>query len=135
VNVIGAIKTTPTAAELETTGLVQKLYRARFGVTPIEVTGDLRPLDVAAALSEDGRALTLAVVNPTDEARSLRLKVAGGALAGSGQKWVLTGKDRWAHNRPGRPRGVDITTEAVEGVKDGADVGPLSVTLYSLWLR
>ncbi len=134
VNVIGAIKTTATAAEMETTGLVQQLYRARFGVTPVDVTGDLRPLDVAAALSEDGRALTLAVVNPTDEARRLRLKVAGGALAGSGQKWVITGKDRWAHNRPGFPRGVDITTEAVEGVKEAADVGPLSVTLYSLWL-
>jgi alpha-N-arabinofuranosidase len=135
VNVIGAIKTTPTAAEMETTGLVQQLYRARFGVTPVEVTGDLRPLDVSAALSEDARALTLAVVNPTDEARRLRLKVAGRALAGSGQKWVITGKDRWAHNRPGVPRGVDITTEAVEGVKEAADVGPLSVTLYSLWLR
>ncbi len=135
VNVIGAIKTTPTAAEMETTGLVQQLYRARFGVTPVDVTGDLRPLDAAAALSEDGRALTLGVVNPTDEAQRLRLKVTGGALAGSGQKWVITGKDRWAHNRPGVPRGVDITTEAVEGVTEAADVGPLSVTLYSLWLR
>ena len=135
VNVIGAIKTTPTAAEMETTGLVQQLYRARFGVTPVEVTGALSPLDVAAALSEDGRALTLAVVNPTGEARRLRLKVAGRTLAGSGQKWVITGKDKWAHNRPGAPRGVDITTEAVEGFQDAADVGPLSVTLYSLWLR
>ena len=135
VNVIGAIKTTATAAEMETTGLVQQLYRARFGTTPVEVTGDLRPLDVAAALSEDGRALTLAVVNPTDETRRLRLRIAGRALTGSGQKWVITGKDRWAHNRPGAPRGVDITTEAVEGVKESAEVGPLSVTLYSLWLR
>jgi alpha-N-arabinofuranosidase len=114
---------------------VQQLYRARFGVTPVEVTGALAPLDVAAALSEDGRALTLAVVNPTDEARRLRLKVAGRTLAGSGQKWVITGKDKWAHNRPGAPRGVDITTESAEGVQDAAEVGPLSVTLYSLWLR
>jgi hypothetical protein len=40
------------------------------------------------------------------------------------QKWVITGKDRWAHNRPGASRGVDITTEAVEGVQEAADVGP-----------
>jgi alpha-N-arabinofuranosidase len=135
VNVIGAIKTTPTAAELETTGLVQHLYRARFGTTPVEVAGDLAPLDVAAALSEDGRALTVGVVNPTDEPRRLRLKVAGRALSGWGQKWVITGKDKWAHNRPGAPRGVDITTEPVDGAGEGAEVGPLSVTLYSLWLR
>jgi alpha-N-arabinofuranosidase len=135
VNVIGAIKTTPFAAEMETTGLVQQLYRARFGVTPVEVSGDLRPLDVAAALSADGRALTVAVVNPTDEVKALRLKVAGRALSGSGQKWVITGKDKWAHNRPGAPRGVDIQTESVEGAAQLASVGPLSVTLYSLWLR
>jgi alpha-N-arabinofuranosidase len=135
VNVIGAIKTTPTAAEMETTGLVQQLYRARFGVTPVEVAGDLRPLDVAAALSADGRALTIGVVNPTDETRRLGLNVAGRALSGSGQKWVITGKDKWAHNRPGAPRGVDIATEPVDGIADGAEVGPLSVTLYSLWLR
>jgi alpha-L-arabinofuranosidase len=135
VNVIGAIKTTPTAAEMETTGLVQQLYRARFGVTPVEVAGDFRPLDVAAALSADGRALTVGVVNPTDETRRLGLNVAGRALSGSGQKWVITGKDKWAHNRPGAPRGVDITTEPVDGIADGAEVGPLSVTLYSLWLR
>lgn len=135
VNVIGAIKTTPTAAELETTGLVQQLYRARFGTTPVEVAGNLAPLDVAAALSADGRALTVAVVNPTDEARRVRLNVAGRALSGSGQKWIITGKDKWAHNRPGAPRGVDITTEGVDRIADGTEVGPLSVTLYSLWLR
>jgi alpha-N-arabinofuranosidase len=135
VNVIGAIKTTPTAAEMETTGLVQQLYRARFGVTPVEVAGDLKPLDVSAALTEDGRALTVAVVNPTGDRRPLRLKVAGRTLSGTGQKWIITGADKWAHNRPGAPRGVDIATETVEGASDGIEVGPLSVTLYSLWLR
>jgi alpha-N-arabinofuranosidase len=135
VNVIGAIKTTPTAAEMETTGLVQQLYRARYGVTPVEVSGAPRPLDVVAALSEDKRALTVAVVNPTDERRPLRLAVTGRALAGSGQKWVITGDGKWAHNRPGAPRGVDIATETVADAGRGVEVGPLSVTLFSLWLR
>jgi alpha-N-arabinofuranosidase len=136
VNVIGAIKTSKTAAELETTGLVLKLYRERFGVTPVEIAADLRPLDVAAALSDDGRALTVAVVNPTDEKRRLRLQLAGGrALSGSGQKWVITGENRWSHNRPDAPRQVDIRSEAVTHGAEAAEVGPLSVTLYSLWLR
>ena len=39
VNVIGAIKTTKTAAELETTGLVLALYRRRFGTLPVRVSG------------------------------------------------------------------------------------------------
>ncbi len=41
VNVIGAIKTTKTAAELETTGLVLKLYREKFGVIPVQINGDI----------------------------------------------------------------------------------------------
>jgi alpha-N-arabinofuranosidase len=135
VNVIGAIKTTPTAAEMETTGLVQQLYRARFGTKPVDVSGAPAPLDVAAALSEDGRALTVAVVNPTGERRPLRLDVSGRTLQGSGQKWVITGDGKWAHNRPGSPRGVDIATEAVADVAGGVEASPLSVTLYALWLR
>jgi alpha-N-arabinofuranosidase len=39
VNVIGAIKTTPTGAELETTGLALALYRRWFGTLPVRVTG------------------------------------------------------------------------------------------------
>jgi alpha-L-arabinofuranosidase len=136
VNVIGAIKTTKTEAELETTGLVLKLYRERFGVTPVEVGPDLRPLDVSAALSTDGRALTLAIVNPTEEARRLRLELAGGrAFLGSGQKWVITGEGRFSHNRPGAARQVDIRTEALSKGADAAEAAPLSVTLYSLWLK
>src|SRR6202007_3318846 len=113
------------------TGLVLELYRARFGVTPVEVGPDLKPLDLSAALTADGRALTLAVVKPTDESRRRRLQLAGGrALAGAGQKWVITGKDRWAHNRPGSPRQVDIRTEGVTAGAEAIEVGPLSVTLF-----
>jgi len=136
VNVIGAIKTTKTEAELETTGLVLKLYRERFGVNPVEVGADLGPLDVSAALSADGRALTVAVVNPTEEPRRLRIKLAGGrALLGSGQKWVITGEGRFSHNRPGAPRQVDIHSEAVASGGEAVVAAPLSVSLYSLWLE
>jgi alpha-N-arabinofuranosidase len=136
VNVIGAIKTSKTAAEMETTGLVQQLYRRRFGVTPVDVGAPPRPLDVAAALSEDGRTLTVAAVNPTEEGRALRLQIAGGrALAGAGQKWVITGPGRWAHNAPGAPRQVDIQGVAVSRDADALELAPLSVTLYELALR
>jgi hypothetical protein len=63
------------------------------------------------------------------------LRLAGGrALRGSGQKWVITGEGRFAHNRPGAPRQVDIQTEALTGGGEAAVAAPLSVSLYSLWL-
>ncbi len=129
VNVIGAIKTTATAAEMEPTGLVLALYRKQFGVTPVAISGVPAPLDAVAALTPDGRSLTVAVVNPTDEPRSLSLKVAGGSLSGRGRRWVLTGKDRWAGNRPGEPRGVDVSDAAV--APGPLELGPLSVSLFS----
>ncbi len=135
VNVIGAIKTTKTQAELETTGLVLKLYRQRFGEVPVRVTGDFRPLDVAAAVSADRTALTVAVVNPTDDVQSVTLKLTGGRLTGRGQKWTLTGPNKWSHNAPGKPRQVDIVQSPVAATAARQDVVPLSVTLYSCFLR
>jgi alpha-N-arabinofuranosidase len=135
VNVIGAIKTTATAAEFEPTGLVLQLYRKRFGVTPVSIDGVPAPLDAVAALTADGRALTVAVVNPTSEAQSLRLRLPKRSLSGGGRKWVLTGKDRWAGNRPGKPRGVDIASASTSGGSDSVQVDALSVTLFSLDLR
>ena len=57
VNVIGAIKTTATEAELEPTGLVLALYRRHFGTLPVVVREQPKPLDVAAAWTADRSAL------------------------------------------------------------------------------
>jgi alpha-N-arabinofuranosidase len=135
VNVIGAIKTTKTQAEMEPTGLVLQLYRRQFGTVPVAVSGAPAPLDASAALTADGRALTVAVVNPTDQVRKLRLAVAGKAVAGAGRQWVITGPGKWAHNRPGAPRQVDIL--ATDAGTDAAtlDVPALSVVLRSLPLN
>jgi alpha-N-arabinofuranosidase len=132
VNVIGAIKTTKTAAELEPTGLVLMLYRHHFGQVPIEVSGVTSPLDVSAAWTEDRSSVTVAVVNPTEETNELKLVTMGVTFSGKGQRWTLSGKDRWAHNEPERPRGVDITRESLREQSNLITVSPLSVTLYAL---
>jgi alpha-N-arabinofuranosidase len=130
VNVIGAIKTTKTDAEMEPTGLVLQLYRQRFGTVPVETSGAPAPLDVSAALSQDRGALTVSVVNPTDQAQRLKLAVSGGQVAGAGQQWVITGPGRWAYNRPGVPRQVDIRLADV-----GTDASVLEVPALSVVLR
>jgi alpha-N-arabinofuranosidase len=135
VNVIGAIKTTKTEAEFETTGLVLKLYRERFGETPVQVSGDFSPLDIAAALSSDRTVLTVAVVNPTEQNHSLSLALNGGGLTGRGQRWTLTGENKWSHNAPGKPRQVDIATASVQVGMERLQVSPLSVTLCECGVR
>ncbi len=135
VNVIGAIKTTPTAAEMEATGLALALYRRHFGTLPVKVEGAPAPLDVAAAWTADRSALTVAVVNPTAEPRRLRLDVSGAAVAGRGRRLVLAGPDRLSHNAPGRPRGVTVTETALGQGGEVLEAPPLSVVLHVLPVR
>jgi alpha-N-arabinofuranosidase len=132
VNVIGAIKTTATAAELEPTGLALALYRRHFGTVPVAVSGAPAPLDVVAAWTADRTALTVAIVNPESEARRLRLDVAGARLTGRGRVFVLTGDGPLAHNAPGRPRGVDVVEHAAGASGEPFEAAPLSVTLLVL---
>lgn len=133
VNVIGAIKTTKVAAEMETTGLVLQLYRARFGRIPLQLAQDFGEVDVAAALSEDRRMLTVAVVNPTDEPVELKLAAAGLTPAGPATRWHITGPDHRAHNTPGKPRVVDIVR--TDASASALTVPALSCALFELPLR
>ena len=55
VNVIGAIKTTATAAEMEATGLALALYRRHFGTLPVKVEGRARAARRGGGV--DGRPL------------------------------------------------------------------------------
>ena len=135
VNVIGAIKTTKTEAEFETTGLVMKLYRERFGTITVQLAGEFAPLDISAALSEDSNTLTVAVVNPSDQSRSLALKLDEGQFSGCGTRWTITGPSHWSHNAPGKVRQVDIVQTSVTAFSNDIILAPLSISLFALALQ
>jgi alpha-N-arabinofuranosidase len=134
VNVIGALKTSKTAAAMETTGLALMLYRKHFGTVPVAVEAT-EPLDVAAALTPDRKTLTVAIVNPTMIALEIPLAVQKAALAGAGRRWQIAGDDPMAHNDPGKPPKVQIEEQTVDHVGDKLSVAPCSVTLYALELK
>lgn len=133
VNVIGAIKTSKIAAEMETTGLVLQLYREKFGRIPLRLAQDFGDLDVVAALSEDRKTLTLAVMNPRSEAVELKLAATGLAPAGPATRWHITGPNDRAHNTPGKPRVVDITR--TDASASALAVPALSCAVFELPLR
>jgi alpha-N-arabinofuranosidase len=135
VNVIGAIKTSKTAAEMETTGLVLQLYRAHFGRVPLPLDGDFGTLDVAAALSADGRTLTVAVVNPTSAAVALPLEFPRERFAGSATRWTIAAPTEFTHNTPGQPRAVDIVEQTGVDATQPLAVPALGVALFSVPLK
>ncbi|MBE3072024.1 MAG: alpha-L-arabinofuranosidase, partial [Acidobacteria bacterium] len=132
VNVIGAIKTTKTAAALETTGLVLKLYRAHFGTVPVEVSGSPEPLDVAAGWNDGRTALVVAVVNPTAAEQRLALNLAGMAVPETAYLRQISGTNERAYNEPGKPALVVIEETAAAPFGRTITVPPMSISLYEL---
>ncbi|EDY81696.1 Alpha-L-arabinofuranosidase C-terminal domain family [Verrucomicrobiia bacterium DG1235] len=134
VNVIGCIKTSKTEAEFATTGIVLKLYRAQWQPIPVEVPVDAYGhLDVAASKSEDGKILTVSVVNPTEGSATLDLSLAGIELPESATVWTITGPDHRARNAPGKERQVDAI-ETTADIGGGINAPALSSVLYRIEL-
>ena len=130
VNVIGAIKATPTAAALETTGLVLKLYRSKFGTKPAETTTQ-GPVHAQAALTDDRRTLTLGVVNPGAAATMIPTAFTGTVFGGAGVRYEIASDDPLAFNEPGRPPSVEIKASPEPAPGAALSVRPCSITLFS----
>ena len=132
VNVIGCIKTSKTAAAFETTGLALKLYRNHFGTLPVTVTGNMVPLDVAAAWTADKKVLTVAVVNPTEHKYELSMDLLGVELASTGKLWLIVHSDPMAYNEPGKEPKVVIDEKSLAEISDTLNIPPFSICLYKL---
>ena len=137
VNVIGAIKTSKTAAEMETTGLVLQLYRQHFGTRPINLDpAEIpAPLDIVAALTDDGKTLTVGIVNPTTDAVAVPLAIAAGSAVESATRYVIADEDRHAHNTPGMPRVIDIVETRGIDANQPLEVPAVGLALFTIPLR
>jgi len=151
---VSTLEYTPTAAVLNTTGLVYNLYGNNFapGSIPVALNGNspqpapeypvggdqpasnsgspTYPLDMFAALTPDRRYLTLAVVNATDSESSFDLKVAGVRLEGQPRLWQITGNDLQATDQGGKAPQVTIKKSTVSGSARDLPVAPFSVNVY-----
>jgi alpha-N-arabinofuranosidase len=139
-------------AVLNPTGLLFKLYRDHFGVIPVEVAGNSPqpkptappggeqpevnagsatfPLDVAAAWTDDRKALTIAVVNPTEEERHLSLTIANANLSGKGTLWRLAPPCLTSVAEVGREE-VTVESAGIVSVPKTVVVPKHSVTIYA----
>ncbi len=148
---------TRTEAELNPTGLLFKMYRDHFGTIPVEVSGDspqpkpiypaggdqpavnpgsdTYPLDVSAALSEDRKTLTFAVLNPSDSRQTMKLAVNGVKLASQGRLWQMAPSSVNAAVAVGKKPEVAVEEHTLGAAPDTIDVPPFSVNIYSYQLQ
>lgn len=142
-----------TDAVLSPTGLLFKMYREHFGTIPVEVSGDspqpkpiyaaggdqpavnpgsdTYPLDVSAALADDRKTLTLAVLNPSDSEQPLKLVITGATLSGHGHLWRMAPTSVDATITVGQKPGVEVEERQMTSVPNSLAVPPFSVNIYS----
>ncbi len=131
VNVIGAIKATPTETEFASTGLVLKLFRNHFGDIPVSITSNNDSLLVSAAISSDKDMLTVSLVNPTDSELDYNLSATEVNLNTPVTIYEITGDDPEDYNEPGSDRKVDLTSSEI---KNAAYIKtkPYSITVLEI---
>jgi alpha-N-arabinofuranosidase len=130
-----------------------KMYREHFGTIPVEVSGnspqpkpifpaggdqpavnpgsDTYPLDVSAALSDDRKTLTFAVLNPSDAAHDLKLSINGARLSTSGRVWRMAPANVDATITVGKTPEVEVQEQDMTAVPDTMSVAPFSISIYS----
>jgi alpha-N-arabinofuranosidase len=142
-----------TAAVLNPTGLLFKMYREHFGTIPVQVSGDspqpkpiypaggdqpvvnpgsdTYPLDVSATLSDDRRTLTFAVLNPSDSEQQLQLAIHGVKLASHGHVWRMAPSSVDATITVGQKPGAEVQEQELTSMPNAMAVPPFSVNIYS----
>ena len=147
------MSTNRTDAVLNPTGLLFKMYRDHFGTIPVEVSGDspqpkpiypaggdqpavnpgsdTYPLDVSAALSDDRKTLTFAVLNPSDSEQHLKLSISGTKLSSQGHLWRMAPTSVDATIAVGQKPGVQVDEQELSSVPETMSIPPFSVSIYS----
>lgn len=135
VNVIGAIKTTRTAAGFDATAYPLVLYRREFGNRPLDVQGWTRELDASAALTADGKFLTVGLVNGSTDTHEVTLDLGGRTPAGPAAAWRIANDNPQAHNQPGENPVVAIRDLPAVDAAGKLVVPPVSITLIKVPLK
>jgi alpha-L-arabinofuranosidase len=141
-----------TDATVTPLGLMFEIYRQHYGTIPVAVSGsspqhdsqgtvnvdkskvpsgsDTYSLDVTAAFTTDRKALTVAIVNPTESVQQLGATFAGVALQGPGRLWRIAPANLATLNEPGKPMVVNISASTLTEAPGQLEVPPISTSIY-----
>lgn len=154
---ISTVDFNSTGATYNSRGLLYKMYREHFGTLPVELSGNspqpppkyppygdqpetssgspTYPLDMVAAMTEDHKFLTVAVVNGTDTEQKFDLEVTGARVTGPGKQWQLRGSSLDAENHAGQSPQVEVKETALADVSGSIAVAPGTVNIFQFPLR
>ncbi len=145
VNMIAPIRTKRDGLVLQTIFYPFELYSQNCGDVALDVHWDgdtfaggsysgVRVLDVSATLDTSAHRLALFVVNRSQEASEIQVRLEQGRLTGNGQMCVVNGRDIKVENTFETPDNVTTSCEAlaVSGSTLDLTLQPHSVTALVL---
>jgi alpha-L-arabinofuranosidase len=92
---------------------------------------DTHPLDVSAALSEDRKTLTIAVLNPSDAEQSMNLAANGARLAPRGTFWQMAPSRVDALVALGKAPERVVEEHQFGSISKMIEVPPFNINIYS----
>ena len=92
---------------------------------------DTYPLDVSAALSDDRKILTIAVLNPSDSEQSIKVAINGAKLTSAGKLWRMAPSTIDATVQVDKKPEVQLEEQSLGALPDTITVRPFSVNIYS----
>ncbi len=139
-------------SQLSLKGEIFKFYQQHFGSIPVAVGGNsprpgpkfpiggdqpsinpgspTYPLGLSAALSEDKKILTLAVVDPTEQEHHFAYTLNGFPALAEGDHWVMTGMGPDAKNALGEPAQVFINASVFDVSVGSLRIEPVSAHIH-----
>jgi len=90
---------------------------------------------VAAAWTADRKALTVAVINPTEAPQTLSLDIRGAALSGKGTLRRMAPQSLTANVVVGQAPGVRIDEQSLTALPRSPTFAPWSVNIYEFPVR
>jgi alpha-N-arabinofuranosidase len=85
---------------------------------------------IVGGVGSDGKSLTVALVNPTQEPQSLNLHLESVQFAGGAQMWQTTASCPDAANVLDKQPGVAITEKALSPEAETVSIAPASITVF-----
>lgn len=111
------------------------IYPAGGDQPAVNPGSDTFPLDVSAALSDDRKTLTFAVLNPSDSEQDLKLAINSAELSSQGRLWRMAPASVDATITVGQKPGVKVEEQTLTSVSKNMPVPPFSVNIYSFSVR
>ena len=148
----GWLDFTRTTSTISARGQIFQLYHQHFGSIPVAVDGNAPtpkpqypvggdqprvnagsatyPLDVSAALTQDGSALVIAVINATEQAQPLSLDIRDFAFTSTGKSWKFTGLGADAKNAVDKAPEVLTVESEFDATTKVLNIAAVSVEFY-----